>query len=97
MRHTLPGGLVLLLALLGPATAQTTNPLPGARVEGLLALARERNPELASMRHEAQAATERVAPAGALMDPRFKVELQDITKPGDQGSALLPTEVGATA
>lgn len=97
MRHTFSGGLTLLLALLGPATAQTSDPLPGARVEGLLALARERNPELASMHHEAQAATERVAPAGALMNPRFKVELQDITKSGEQGVALFPTDVGATA
>lgn len=98
MRHTFPGGLILLLALAGPATAQTIpDPLPGARVEGLLVLARERNPELASMRHEAQAATERVQPAGALMDPRFKVELQDITKSGEQGVALFPTDVGATA
>jgi len=98
MRHTFPGGLILLLALAGPATAQTTSdPLPGARVEGLLALARERNPELASMRHEAQAATERILPAGALMDPRFKVELQDITKSGEQGIAAFPSDVGSTA
>jgi len=97
MRCAFPSGVILLLALAGPAPAQTADPLPGARVEGLLALARERNPELASMRHEAQAATERVLPAGALMDPRFKVELQDITKSGEQGIALFPTDVGATA
>jgi outer membrane protein TolC len=49
------------------------------------------------MRHEAQAANERVLPAGALMDPRLKVELQDITKGGEQGATVLPSDVGATA
>ncbi len=47
------------------------------------------------MRHEALAASERVLPAGALMDPKLKVELQDLTKGGEQGPTLLPSNVGS--
>jgi outer membrane protein TolC len=59
---------------------------PGATVDELLALARERAPELAVMRLEAEAIAERVGPAGAFPDPMFRLELQDI----DSG------QVGAT-
>ena len=69
---------------------------PGADVERLLAIAREANPEYAGMRYEAQAAAERVTPAGALPDPRFRTELMDITKGGEQNPALLPSNVGST-
>jgi len=91
--------LALLLSLTAfAASAQVTaDPAPGGTVDSLLAMARQRNPEFSAMRHEALAASERVAPSGALMDPRLKVELQDITKAGDQGATLLPSEVGATA
>ena len=90
------GVVALVLTLAAAASAQTPEPLPGASVESLLQLARQRNPELAAMRHEASAATERVLPAGALMDPRLKVELQDLTKAGEQGVTLLPSNVGGT-
>lgn len=72
-------------------------PVPGGTLDSLLTLARERNPEFSAMRHEALAANERVLPAGALMDPRLKVELQDITRGGEQGATVLPSDVGATA
>jgi len=86
------------LAVAAAAMAQTpAEPVPGGTLDSLLALARERNPEFNAMRHEAQAANERVLPAGALMDPRLKVELQDITKGGEQGATVLPSDVGATA
>jgi outer membrane protein TolC len=97
MQTVLRAGIVAaLLAAAGSVVAQTTESEPGASVEGLLQLARQRNPELAAMRHEASAATERVLPAGALMDPRLKVELQDLTKAGEQGVTLLPSNVGGT-
>lgn len=90
--------LAASLAVTAAAMAQTpAETVPGGTLDSLLTLARERNPELAGMRHEAQAATERVLPAGALMDPRLKVELQDITKGGEQGATVLPSDVGATA
>lgn len=69
---------------------------PGGSVESLLALARERNPEYASMHHEAQAANERIAAAGALPDPRLRVELDDLTMRGEQSPTLLPNRVGST-
>lgn len=68
---------VLLAGLLwvSPLQAQSA---PGASVDELLALARERAPELAAMRLEAEAAEERVVPAGAFPEPMFRVELQEI-------------------
>ncbi|MEO5659008.1 MAG: TolC family protein, partial [Polaromonas sp.] len=85
----------LALAIGAPAVA-LAEAEPGASVESLLALARQSNPEYASMRHEAQAAGERIAPAGALPDPRLRVEFEDITKMGEQNPTLLPSRVGAT-
>jgi outer membrane protein TolC len=76
--------------------ARTQEPPPGADVQTLLTIARERNPEYASMRAEAQAAGERVTPAGAFPDPRFRVELMDITKMGEQNPSLWPGNVGGT-
>lgn len=88
------GWLALLLALTGPAHAET---LPGASIESLLELARNRNPELAAVRHEADAATARVYPAGALPDPTLRTELRDFTNRGTDASPnLLPTRVGST-
>ena len=71
-------------------------PMPGNSVESLLELARERNPEYASMRHEAEAADERAASAGTLPDPKLQVELQDITKMNEQNPTLSPSRVGKT-
>jgi outer membrane protein TolC len=70
---------------------------PGDSVESLLAYARERHPELRAMRYEADAATQRIDPAGALPDPMFKTELQNITNYGNDGSfSLSPAKVGST-
>ena len=76
--------------------AQAQAPLPGADLPPVLAMARERNPEYASMRAEAQAAAERVTPAGAFPDPRFRAELMDITRMGEQNPSLWPANVGGT-
>jgi outer membrane protein TolC len=97
MRLVLLAGAVVLMVMAGPVYAQVSEPTLGASVESLLLLAKERNPEFGAMRHEALAATERVLPAGALMDPKLKVELMDITKTGEQAPALFPSDVGATA
>lgn len=67
---------------------------PGSTVESLLSIARENNPEFASMRYEADAAAERIVPAGALPDPRLRTELMDITKGGAQSPTLAPNRVG---
>lgn len=85
----------LMLALWATAAfAQET--LPGANLQSLLLYAREHNPELAAMRLEAQAAQERIEPAGALADPRLRLTLQDITKGGTQSPTVLPGRTGAT-
>lgn len=68
----------------------------GATVESLLDYARA-NPEYAAMRYEADAAAQRVYPAGAFPDPLFRMELQNITNAGSDASpSLLPSKVGST-
>ena len=86
--------VLLLLSLNSPLQAQE-NEL-GKTVNGLLDYAKNNNPDYASMRYEADAAGERVTPAGALPDPKFRLELQDITKMGEQNATLDPRRVGST-
>jgi outer membrane protein TolC len=86
--------LILALGLIRPALSQ--EPIIGRTVDSLLDYARNNNPEYASMRHEADAASERVTPAGALPDPKLKIELMDITKMGEQNASLSPGRVGST-
>lgn len=69
----------------------------GASLSGLLDYAREHNPELAAMRHEADAARQRVQPAGALPDPVLRAELMDVTNQGtNKPPSLWPSQVGST-
>lgn len=97
MHHVLhTTALATLLLLSATAAAQADEPLPGASVEPLLTLAKANNPDYASMRFEAQAATERIAPAGALMDPKLRIEWMDISKGGSQNPTLWPSDVGST-
>ncbi len=86
--------LALTVALAPPVIAQDV--LIGKTVESLLDYARSNNPEYASMRYEADAAGERITPAGALPDPKFRIELMDITKMGEQSPTLNPSRVGST-
>lgn len=82
---------------LGQAYAQTNDTPLGASLPELLAYAREHNPELAARRHSASANRERIEPAGALPDPRFQVELMDVTNTMSGGGAsLIPGAVGQT-
>jgi outer membrane protein TolC len=81
----------------GSALAQPPAPADlGATLDGLLTFAAARHPELRSMRLEADAAAQRVLPAGALPDPMFQVELRDIDNGGASSPNLLPGRVGAT-
>lgn len=88
--------LLLALAWSWSTAAQAQEPLPGASVDSLLDYARAHNPEYAAMRLEADAASERVTPTGALPDPKLRVELRDITKFGEQSPTLAPDRVGST-
>ena len=63
-------------------------PLAGASVESFLAIAREGSPDVRMVRLEAEAARERIGPAGALPDPFLRVELENITRNGTQGAAI---------
>jgi outer membrane protein, heavy metal efflux system len=81
-------------AVLLSAAAHAAPPdiVPGATVESLLTLARQMNPDLAAARLQADAASARAAAAGALDDPLFKTEFQDIDR--SKGS-LLPGRIGS--
>ena len=87
--------LAILLAL--PTWAAAQGAALGADLPSLLDYARQHNPELAAMQHEAQAAAQRVRPAGALPDPVLRVELMNVNNYGnDAGFNLLPSKVGET-
>jgi len=69
----------------------------GRDVHGLLTYARAQSPELLSMQQEADAAAERIGPAGALPDPVLRVELMNVNNYGtDTAPSLLPWRVGET-
>lgn len=93
--------LVVRLAICGlmgawPAHAAGDGML-GSSLAGLLAYAREHNPELAAARFDADAAAQRAQSAAALSDPVLRAELMDITNQGTNKSAsLLPSQVGST-
>ncbi|HET8747172.1 MAG TPA: TolC family protein [Ramlibacter sp.] len=87
----------LAIALAWPAWAPAQSGPLGADLPSLLDYARQHNPELAAMQHEAQAAAQRVQPAGALPDPVLRVELMNVNNFGnDAGFNLLPSKVGET-
>lgn len=86
---------VLMAIGLGlPALAQ--EPAIGASVDSLLDFAKTRNPEYAAMQAEAEASGQRITSAGALPDPKFRAELRDITRMGEQNATLSPSRVGST-
>lgn len=94
IRRTLAA--VLVSACLATGLARAEEPL-GASIEGLLAHARANSPEFAAQRFEAEAAAERVIPAGALADPTLRTELRNVTNEGrDASPNLLPPRIGST-
>lgn len=97
MKHVAPISAILALLITSASVVALANEsVPGASLESLLSLAKERNPEYAGMRQEALAASERIEPAGNLPDPKLRVELMDITKMGEQNPTVLPANVGST-
>ncbi|TRZ58338.1 MAG: TolC family protein, partial [Rhodocyclaceae bacterium] len=96
MRRAIPApAIALWLALCVPTSVLAQESTLGKTVESLLVYAKERNPEYAAMRMEAEAARERIYPAGALPDPVLRTELQNITNFGSEaGPSLLPGRVG---
>ena len=87
--------LLTAISLSGPVAAQEA--ALGADLQGLLTFARAHSPELRTMQAEADAAAQRVGPAGALPDPVLRVELMNINNYGtDAPPSLLPWKVGET-
>jgi cobalt-zinc-cadmium efflux system outer membrane protein len=66
--------------------------LPGATVRELLDWVDRRSPDLATAQSETEAAEARVQPAGALNDPIFRMEWQDIDR---NHPNLVPGRVGS--
>jgi outer membrane protein, heavy metal efflux system len=94
-RNWVAAAFMLAVLLVSQPSRAGDRPL-GSDVEGLLEYARA-NPEYAAMRDEADAAAERVYPAGAFPDPMFRVELQNLTNAGsDAPPSLNPSKVGST-
>jgi cobalt-zinc-cadmium efflux system outer membrane protein len=92
-----PATYGLALVLLFFALVARAESVPGASVEELLAIARQQSPEFAALRLDAEAAAERVQPAGALADPTLRMELQNVTNSGtDAAPSVLPDRVGST-
>jgi outer membrane protein TolC len=89
------GCLLFIACVLVAASASSDNGTLGANVEGLLEYARS-NPEYAAMRYEADAAAQRVYPAGAFADPGLRIELRDITNGGTTSPTFNPSRVGST-
>lgn len=87
--------LLITMALTFGLPAQAQEHMPGSNVDSLLEYARVHNPEYAAMRLEADAADERVTPAGALPDPKLRAELRDVTRFGEQSPTLSPSRVGS--
>lgn len=89
-------GLVAVWLLAG-LTGSAFSAELGTDLASLLELARSRHPELAAMRLEADAASQRIQPAGALPDPVLRVELENVNNYGNSaGPNLLPWKVGET-
>lgn len=87
---------VILCALIVAASGVSAAEL-GGDVDSLLTFAKAQSPELAAMRSEAEAAGQRIQPAGALPDPIARVELENINNYGtDRRPSLLPSKVGGT-
>jgi outer membrane protein TolC len=87
--------LLCIVACLATAVAAQPR-VPGASVDELLALARERTPELTVMRLEAEAVAERIGPAAAFPDPMLRVELEDLDNDGRGSPTFAPSKVGST-
>lgn len=98
MRTLISATAVTVLSALGCSTPLLAQEAAlGTTVDSLLTYAKARNPDYAAMRLEADAARERVYPAGALPDPVLRTELQNITNYGTEARpTLLPSRVGGT-
>jgi len=68
----------------------------GSQLDELLDYARQHHPGYAGAQLDAEAASARASVAGALPDPRLRIEWMDITRGGERNPSLLPGRVGST-
>lgn len=89
--------VIVVAASLAWATPSRSQDALGSTLHSLLEHARAQSPELAAMRQEADAARERIQPAGALADPMFRMELENVNNYGNGNQlSVLPWRVGET-
>jgi outer membrane protein TolC len=89
--------VVALMCVIATGAVRAQGGPLGASAQGLLEYARSQSAEVRAMRQEADAAAQRVGPAGALPDPVLRVELMNINNYGNDASpSLLPWRVGET-
>ena len=89
--------VVALMCVIATGAVRAQEGPLGASAQGLLEYARSQSAEVRAMRQEADAAAQRVGPAGALPDPVLRVELMNINNYGNDASpSLLPWRVGET-
>lgn len=82
------------LFTVAPVYAGESAELPfGASLPAMLDWLDQHHPEIQAMQQESLAAMARVTPAGALPDPMFRMELQDIDR---SNPTLAPNKVGST-
>jgi outer membrane protein TolC len=96
MKKSLFHAFALIACFAPPFSLLAEDVPPGRTVESLLEFARASNADYAAMRLEADAADERVGPAGALPDPMLRTEFRDMTRMGAQNATLAPSRVGST-
>ena len=96
-RRLMLAAAILMLPVSAGAGDVADNAPMGASLAELLQWADTHNPELAAMRYEADAAGDRIIPAGALPDPVLRTEFQDFAGPGSpDGFNPLPGKGAGT-
>jgi outer membrane protein TolC len=93
MRFFLPFCAAFAWPLLGFSAVHASEAVPGGDLASVHTWLREHNPELQARNFEAEAASERIQPAGALPDPMAEIELMDIDFDRPR---LLPGQTGST-
>jgi outer membrane protein TolC len=87
----------VLVSAWASAPALADDDTLGASVQGLLTYARQQSAELGAMRQEANAAAQRVGPAGALPDPVARVEFMNLNNYGGESPvSVFPPRLGET-
>lgn len=98
MRLILTGLLLVLMpiACVHAATDEAMEAGFGSQLDELLAYARQHHPGIAAAQLDTEVANARASVAGALPDPRLRIEWMDINDGGERNPSPLPGRVGST-